>query len=154
MHLGCLWEGSTKILPPSPPSPSLPPPPPPLRVLSHYIHIYIYIYIEFVCAQTLSLFTPQTLHPDILRKQKPQTWHHVFLPTYGRAEADDAQRLKLLIAPIRVLISLLTKSHDPPCTHIEHEHPYSTPIAPLSGSPLTTTVDDTNPALPMIRNIP
>ena len=42
------------------------------------------------------LFTPQTLHPDILRKQKPQTWHHVFLPTYGRAEADDAQRLKLL----------------------------------------------------------
>ena len=51
-------------------------------------HIYIY-------AQTLSLFTPQTLHPDILRKQKPQTWHHVFLPTYGPAEADDAQRLKL-----------------------------------------------------------
>ena len=48
---------------------------------------------KFVHAQTLSLFTPQTLHPDILRKQKPQTWHHVFLPTYGRAEADDAQRL-------------------------------------------------------------
>ena len=60
-----------------------------------YIYIYTYIYIEFVYAQTLSLFTPQTLHPDILRKQMPQTWHHVFLPTYGRAEADDVQRLKL-----------------------------------------------------------
>ena len=36
------------------------------------------------------------LHPDILRKQKPQTWHHVFLPPYGRAEADDAQRLQSL----------------------------------------------------------
>ena len=79
-------------LPPSPPpSPPLPPPPPPSAV-THNQSIYIYIYN----AQTLSLFTPQTLHPDILRKQKPQTWHHVFLPTYGRAEADDAQRLKLL----------------------------------------------------------
>ena len=59
------------------------------------MYVCIYIYILFFYAQTLSLFTPQTLHPDILRKQKPQTWHHVYLPTYGRAEADDAQRLKL-----------------------------------------------------------
>ena len=41
------------------------------------------IYNVFFYAQTLSDFTPQTLHPDILRKQKPQTWHHAFLPTYG-----------------------------------------------------------------------
>ena len=56
--------------------------------------IYIYIYIFFFFnAPTLSIFTLQTLHPDILPKYKPQTWRHVFLPTYGRAEADDAQRL-------------------------------------------------------------
>ena len=82
--------------PPPPPLPRLPPPSPPCGCC-HTISIYIYIELQkkFVYAQTLSLFTPQTLHPDILRKQTPQTWHHVFLPTYGRAEADDAQRLKL-----------------------------------------------------------
>ena len=46
------------------------------------------------------------LHPDILRKQKPQTWHHVFLATYGRAEADDAQRLKLKYMKIYYYIML------------------------------------------------
>ena len=60
-----------------------------------YVCMYVCRFFWFFHAQTLSLFTPSTLHPDILRKQKPQTWHHVFLPTYGRAEADDAQRLKL-----------------------------------------------------------
>ena len=93
---------------PSPPSPPASPPPCGCChtiYLSIYLSIYLYIYIYIVLQkkslsmhkpyQALSLFTPQTLHPDILRKQKQQTWHHVFLPTYGRAEADDAQRLKL-----------------------------------------------------------
>ena len=124
MDLGCLWEGSTKILAPPPhPLPPLPPPPPcgccHTIYLSIYPSIYLYTHIDsykkkFVYAQTLSLFTPQTLHPDILRKQKPQTWHHVFLPTYGRAEADDAQRLKLLRFP--TIHSKFSSSHEGPQT--------------------------------------
>ena len=70
-----------------------------------YVCMYIYRYIILLFyAQTLSLFTPQTLHPDILRRQKPQTWHHVFLPTYGRAEADDAQHL-IIKAPTSTVFS-------------------------------------------------
>ena len=76
--------------------------------INQYIYIYIYIYN----AQTLSLFTPQTLHRDILRKQKPQTWHHVFLPTYGRAEADDAQRLKLRLQGLAQLLAIFRVFED------------------------------------------
>ena len=76
MNLGCLCKKSTKILRPPPPSP-----PPPLP---------------------LSLFTAQTLHPALLQKRKP---HHVFLPTYGRAEADDAQRLNYSYRRVLVWIT-------------------------------------------------
>ena len=117
-----VWEGSTKIrcLPPPspsplPPLPPLPPPPappppsppsPPLRVLSHYLSIYLSIYLythidsykkKFVYAQTLSLFTPQTLHPDILRKQKPQTWHHVFLPNIRPGRGGRRAAFKIIV---------------------------------------------------------
>ena len=77
-----------------------------------YIHIYICIYIYthlFICIYTYIVIYSLSMHkpyhssprrrctPTSCESKSPQTWHHVFLPTYGRAEADDAQRLKLLM---------------------------------------------------------
>ena len=99
---------------------TLPPPPPPLRVLSHYLSIYLSIYPythidsykkKFVYAQTLSLFTPQTLHPDILRKQRPQTWHHVFLPNIRPGRGGRRAAFKISLGFGRFWWSFLTVVH-------------------------------------------
>ena len=54
--------------------------------------------------------------PISCESKSPQTWHHVFLPTYGRAEADDAQRLKIRIGFWGILCYNYNK--EPPQNHI------------------------------------
>ena len=89
------WIWKILASPPFPPPP-LPRPPPLAGDILRYI--YIYIYIERVI-YSLSMHKPyhssprRRCTPISCESKKPQTWHHVFLPTYGRAEADDAQRL-------------------------------------------------------------